>query len=268
VSEGPDKGWGNGVVDGSIAVGIVLIAVFVAHQLRTAVPLLNLRLFADRLFRSATITLVLATSAFLGVLFLAALFFQEGLGLSALTSGLTVFPEALGIMIGAQVASRLLYPRYGPRRLMVGGLVVVSGAMALMSLIDNRGQLWEMRGLMLLLGLAMAHNFVPTQAAAFARISPADTGRASTIFNALRQLGGAVGVAILTSALAAIGVVHVVAGRSVPNLRAYHVAFLVAAGLALLAAAAATTIRDHDADSTRTPPPAHDERPEPVLIER
>ena len=104
---------------------------------------------------------------------------------------------------------------------------------------------------MFLVGLAMAHVFVPAQAAAFARISQADTARGSTIFNALRQLGGAAGVAILSSVLAGVGVSATPGGGS---LTAFHVAFLTAAGLIALAIFGAVTIHDADADSTRTGP--------------
>ncbi|MCW2527457.1 MAG: family efflux transporter permease subunit [Pseudonocardiales bacterium] len=258
VSEGPQKGWDDVLILATIVIGVVLIGLLIFTQLRTAEPLLNLRLFRDRLFRSATVGLFVATAAFLGLLYLVALFFQDGLGLSAFQSGLSTFPEALGVMAGAQVASRILYPRFGPRRLMVGGLTVVAAVMAAMALIDSRDQLWAMRGLMFALGFAMAHNFVPTQAAAFARISAADTGRASTTFNALRQLGGAVGVAVLTSVITAVGVTHIVDGATTPDLTAYHAAFLVAAGLALVGALIALTIHDQDADSTR---PGHVTRP-------
>ena len=265
VSEGPQKGWSDVTVLVTIVVGVVLIGLLIFTQLRTPEPLLNLRLFKDRLFRTATAGLCVSTAGFLGLLYLVALFFQDGLGLSALQSGLSTFPEALGVMAGAQLASRVLYPRFGPRRLMVTGLLVVALVMAAMALINSRDQLWPMRALMFALGFAMAHNFVPTQAAAFARISPADTGRASTTFNALRQLGGAVGVAILTSVITAVGVTHRIHGVVSPNLTAYHVAFLTSAGLAVVAALIALTIHDHDADSTRPgqvdPHPAADLEP-------
>ncbi|MCW2523765.1 MAG: drug resistance transporter, EmrB/QacA subfamily [Frankiales bacterium] len=249
VSEGPERGWRTPVVLGSIIVGVILIAAMVRQQLSASTPLLKLRLYADRLFRSANAVIFLSTAAFLGVLYLVALFFQDGLGLSALQSGLSTFPEALGVMLGAQMASRVLYPRFGPRRLMAGGLVGIAVAMALMSLIDGRGDLWPMRLLMLLLGYCMAHVFVPTQAAAFARIAPVDTGRASTLFNAIRQLGGAVGVAVLTTALSLAGLGE--SRTSVESLHPYHVAFLVAAAMALAAAGFALTIHDEDAAATR-----------------
>jgi len=92
--------------------------------------------------------------------------------------------------------------------------------------------------------------FVPTQAAAFATISPAATGRASTMFNALRQLGGATGVALLTTVIAAAGETHRVAGHQVANLAAYRITFLVAAAVCLAGLASALSIRDADAAAT------------------
>ena len=260
ISEGPQHGWRDPVVLTTITAGAVLLVALVLTQLRTAEPLLRLRLFGDRLFRSCNVVIFLGTAGFLGVLYMVALFFQDGLGLSALNSGLSTFPEAIGVMLGAQSASRLLYPRLGPRRVMASGLVGVAISIALMSLISSPDQLWWMRALMFVLGMSMAHVFVPAQAAAFARISGADTARGSTLFNATRQLGGAVGVAVLTTALEAIGVLQLRGGRPVPDLTAYHVGFLVAAGLALLAAVSAFTIHDEDAESTRVRPGARRER--------
>jgi EmrB/QacA subfamily drug resistance transporter len=263
VSEGPERGWRSPIVLTTVIAGVLLIAVMIRQQLAARSPLLNLRLYADRLFRSANTVIFLSSAAFLGVLYVVALFFQDGLGLSALQSGLLTFPEAIGVMIGAQLASRVWYPRLGPRRVMVAGLLGVATAIALMSLINGRADLWPMRGLMLMLGFCMAHVFVPSQAAAFARIAPVDTGRASTLFNAIRQLGSAAGVAVLSTALSAAGLSR---DRSnVRDLHPYHVTFLVAAALAIAGAMFALTIHDEDAAATRRPRVARDaEAPAPA----
>src|SRR6202042_298831 len=105
---------------------------------------------------------------------------------------------------------------------------------------------WGARLLRLALGLAMGQVFVPAQAAAFATISPAATGRASTMFNAVRQLGGAVGGALLTTVIVLVGATHLVAGHAVANLAAYRITFLVAAAVALAAVGSSLSI--HDAD--------------------
>jgi hypothetical protein len=103
---------------------------------------------------------------------------------------------------------------------------------------------------MLTLGLSMAQVFVPVQAASFATITLAATGRASTMFNAVRQLGGAVGVAVLTTVIVLIGPVHLNGGHEVANLTAYRAAFLAAAAICVCAIACSLSIRDADAAST------------------
>jgi MFS family permease len=225
----------------------------VAVELRVSRPMVALRLLRDRLFGSTLLVIFLGTMAFLGVLYAVALFLQDGLGVSPLTSGLSTFPEAIGIMVGAQSASRL-YSRIGPRGLIAGGAGGVAVIVGLMSLVGAGGNaLWVIRFLMFFLGLAMAHVFVPSQAAAFATISPAATGGASTLFNAGRQLGSAVGISVITSVLSIVGATRVVGGGTVANLGSYHVAFLAAAGIAVLGVLAALRIRDADAASTMTP---------------
>jgi len=250
VSEGPLKGWASTSVLTTIVAGAALLVAMVLFELRQAKPLVDLRVYGDRLFRSTSIVLTLGAIAFLGVLFMVALFYQDGLHLSALQSGLNTFPEALGVLIGAQVVSRRLYPVFGPRRIMAGGLTLVAVAMAGMADIGAGTSLWWARALMLFIGLGMSCVFIPAQAASFATISPEQTGRASTLFNAGRQLGGAVGVAFLTTVLAAVGPTRLAAGHVVPDLTAYHAAFLAAAGIALAAVLAAFTVSDTDAAAT------------------
>jgi EmrB/QacA subfamily drug resistance transporter len=250
VSEGPIRGWGSGVVLGTVSAGAVLLGLLMLAELRRPRPLIDLRLLGDRLFRSCNGVMLLSAASFIGTLYVVSLYFQDGRGLSALASGLSTFPEALGVMGGAQLASRWLYPGLGPRRNIALGLVGVTVSIGLMSLIGAQTSLWWMRLLMFTLGVGMAQVFVPAQAAAFATISPEATGRASTMFNVGRQLGSAAGVAVLTTAVVAVGAARTVAGRVTPDLAAYHVAFLVAAGVAALAVAVALTIHDADAAST------------------
>lgn len=252
VSEGPVKGWHSADVLATIAAGAVLLVAMVVVEFRTAEPMVNLRLLGNRLFRTGNAVTVLGSIAFLGTLYAIALYYQDGRGLSALGSGLSTFPEALGVMGGAQLATRWLYPMLGPRRHIVSGLTGVAVSIGLLGLLGPGTSLWWARLLMLALGLAMAQVFVPVQAAAFATITPQATGRASTMFNTLRQLGGAIGVAVLTTAIVAVGPVHIVGGHPVANLTAYRIAFLVAAAAALIGAACAFTI--HDSDAARTIP--------------
>src|SRR5271165_5570301 len=267
LSEGPVKGWHSADVLATIAVGVVLLVAMVIVELRTPQPMVDLRLLGNRLFRSSNGIMILTSVAFLGTLYAISLYYQDGRGLSALQSGLSTFPEAFGVMAGAQLASRWLYPRLGPRRHVTIGLVGTAASIGLLSLMGPETSLWWARLLMFTLGLFMAQIFVPTQAAAFATITPAATGRASTMFNAVRQLGGAVGVALLTSVIVAVGATRSVGGHTVANLTAYRITFLVAAAICLAGVACALSIRDADAASTmpaRKGQPATESRPAPT----
>jgi len=250
VSEGPLKSWSAPDVIATCVAGFLLLVTLVMVELRTTRPMVDLRLLADRLFRSSSAVMFLSSAGFLGTLYLIPLYFQDARGLSALQSGLSTFPEAFGVMIGAQFASRLIYPRLGPRRHITSGLVGLAAMMLVLSQVGLTTSLWLIRGIMFLLGLIMAQIFVPSQAAAFARVSSANTGRASTLFNTGRQVGSAIGVALLSTVLIGIGATHSIAGVVHPNLRAYHLAFATAALFALAAIGFSLSLHDSDAAET------------------
>jgi EmrB/QacA subfamily drug resistance transporter len=250
VSEGPNLGWSSTEVLTTIAVGVVLLVTMVLVELRTTEPIVALRLLTNRLFRSAIGVIVTASIAFLGTLFAVTLYFQDGRGLTALNAGLSTLPIAIGVLCGSQAASRLIYWRLGPRRLITIGLTGVAVSIGLLSLLGAGTNLWWARLLLFTTGLGMAQVMVAGQAASFATVSPAATGRASTLYNASRQLGGALGVALLTTIIVAVGPTHHIAGHLVANLTAYRITFLVAAATALLGVPASLTI--HDADAAKT----------------
>ena len=252
VSEGPSLGWGSATVLAMMIAGVALLGVMVRVEMSVGQPMINLRLLGDRLFRSANILVVVTMTGFFGVLYLVPLYYQDARGLSALNSGLSTFPEAIGVLIAAQVVSRYLYPVIGPRRLMAAGLLgiaVVTVAMA--GAVGPLTSLWYLRLLMFALGFCIPFVMMSMQAAAFATISPASTGRASTLFNANRQLGGAVGVALLSTVLAAIGPTRQIGTRLVAHGAAYRGAFLAAAAVAIVGSMTALlTVSDTDAAAT------------------
>jgi Na+/melibiose symporter-like transporter len=233
-----------------VIVGVVVLVFFVLTELRVREPMVQLRLFGNRLFRSTLGVSSLATMAFIGTLFLVPLFLQEGRGASPLSSGLMTFPEAIGVLASTQVVAKL-YPRIGPRRLMSFGLVWVALAIALIGLLGSNADAWLFRALMFMMGTGMAFVFLPNQAASLATVSRELTGRATTFVSVQRQLGAAIGVAILSSVLAAVGVTRSTAsGVEVPHLLAYKLAFLTAASIALAGAVLALTVPDEDAVAT------------------
>jgi len=250
VSEGPFKGWDHPVILATMSVGSLLLVALVFQELRSSHPLMDIRLFRDAQFRTSNMVSGFGAMALLGSSFISALFLQNGLGLSALDSGLTTFPQAVGVMIGAQIVSRVLYPALGPRRVMFSGLLIVAVSLSLLSRVNVVADLWWMRLMMFFAGYGLAHVITSSQAAGFASIPASLMARASTLFTSLRQLGGAVGVATLSTVVAAIGPTVLHHGRAVPHLAAYHVAYLTAAGTALLAAIVALGFNDAAAART------------------
>ena len=239
---GPGQGWASPGILAAIAAGLVLLAAFTGAELRTAEPLLQLRILGNRMFRTASLQGAVGSAGFMGTLFLVPLFLQNGLGYSALHSGLSTFPEALGGMIGIQTASRL-YTRTGPRRLMMAGLLGAAVPITLMGALGPGDAPWAMPGLMFATGLLFAFSAAPAQTASLATISMAQTGQAMTLFNVQRQAGQAMGVAVLATVLAATRPVS-------PGLGGYHLAFAVAAITMASGAVIASRVRDADAAAT------------------
>ncbi|MFJ4790012.1 DHA2 family efflux MFS transporter permease subunit [Streptomyces sp. NPDC088794] len=249
VSEGPQQGWAATPVVIALASGAALIAVLVAVECRVRAPMIDIRLLGNRLFSSGTAVMTLESVTFLGALFTVTLYLQDERGMTPVQAGLTTFPEALGVVTGSQLASRLLYRKLRPRRHLIigaGGTSLVIAAMALLLSPDT--SLWLMIPVLYSMGLAVGQVFVGTQSASFATVSSASAGRASTLFNVGRRLGGAAGVATATSVLVAAGSTPTV-GAS-----AYRAAFLTLAAVNLLALCAATRVSDHEAASTIPPP--------------
>lgn len=250
LSEGPQRGWTDPLIALCGLGGLALLAAFVVVELRAATPMVQLRLLGNRLFRSTLTVSMLASAGFIGALFLLPLFLQEARGTSALTAGLATMPEAIGVVLSTQLVARI-YPRVGPRRLMAFGLVLVAITVALLGFVEQDTNLWVVRVLMFVIGVGMAYVFLPNQAASMATISRAETGGASMLMSIQRQLGSAIGVALLSTVLSIIGPFRTTGdGVRLPNLDAYQAAFFVAAALALIGAALALLVPDEDAAAT------------------
>ncbi len=264
LSEGPQRGWDSPLILAAMAGGILSLLLFVIIELRVRQPMIQLRLLENRLFRSTLIVSFFGSAGFIGVLFLVPLYLQEALHLSPFESGLTTMPEAIGVVVATQLVARI-YPRFGPRRLMSGGLLGVTVAILLMSQVDKDTSLWVFRLLMFALGAGMAFLFLPNQAASLATVSHRDTGRATTLTNVQRQLGSAIGVATLSSVLAAFGAIVVSdSGATEPNMTAYRAAFLAAAAMSLIGAIFAQRVPDEDAAETMVRSVRRRTRPAPA----
>ena len=250
LSEGPRVGW---LATGTLlpgVIGLVLVVSFVFVELRVDHPMLDLRLLKNRGFRSANVVMNLAMASFFGLLFVLPLYLQNYRGLSAIMSGLTTFPQALGVMISSQIAGRI-YKRVGPRRLITLGFGLSAVVILSFVTIGPNTNLWEIRGLMFARGLCMGLAFTPIQATAYASISPTDMGRASSIFSTLRQVFISIGVAAMSTLLAAF--TNLVGTPKDPDsaLTGYRVSIIVSMLLLVVSSTCAWwMIKDEDAAST------------------
>jgi EmrB/QacA subfamily drug resistance transporter len=254
MTEGASEGWGALPIVATLIPGVFLLAALAIVEWRTAEPLLRLRLCANRLFRVTTLQLTFAGSGFFGTLFLVPLLLQNGLGFSALHSGLSTFTEAIGGMIGIQITTRL-YKRFGPRRLMMAGMIGTVVTVGGMTFAGPSTAWWLIPVLMFFTGGSFGFAMSPSQTAGMATISAAQTGQASTVLNTLRQAGAAVGVALVGTIL---GAWH--AGPA--SLTGFHVAFAIAACLMVAGVVFAALVRDADAAATLVD--RADDEPAPV----
>jgi MFS family permease len=240
--------------------GLALLAVFCIVELRTAEPLIDVRLLGDKLFRTANAVQFAAFAGFAGALFLLPLLLQAEMGFTPLESGLATFPQAIGVVMMVQPVGRL-YKRVGPRRLLIIGVVggaLTTAAFLFVDLETNR--LW-IQLVMLARGWSFAFVMIPMQAVAFATISSENTGRASAIFNAGRQVAASFGVALLGTVLTNRLTHHGATPLGNPFTRegallAFHDAFLAATIVVTVAIAAALLISDRAAARAMREPAA------------
>jgi EmrB/QacA subfamily drug resistance transporter len=261
LSRAPNDGWTDAWVVITGLGGIAFLALTVLVELRVREPMLTLRLFRDRMFRSANILYFMVAAGLVGVVFLLPLFLQQLRGLSATQSGLTTFPQALGVIAISRFASKS-YPKIGPRRMLLVGMAGTAVSTALFLFVGFETSQWWIRAIMFMRGIFFGLSLIPLQAATFSTISPRDTGRASSIFNTNRQVASSFGVAILATVLTDRTNNHVssVMARAhelspdqlqsaIVNARVdgYHDAYLAGVVFALIGFAATFLIHDEDA---------------------
>ncbi|MEW1914663.1 DHA2 family efflux MFS transporter permease subunit [Kitasatospora sp. NPDC085895] len=252
VCTGPEAGWTGPRVLGPLVAGAVLLAAAVTVELRTAEPVLRLRLFGDRLFRDTNLICLVGYVPIMGAMFLGPLYIQEARGGSALDSGSTTFTEAFGVLLIMQLVGAV-YARIGPRVIIGTGMLGVAGVLLLFAAADEHTGLWAFRGYMFLLGLAMGGVFVPTTIASFSTVSKADVAHAATLNTVVRQTGNALAPAVVTTVLV-LG-----AGgpeQASPPLAAYRTAYLVLAAIAVATGLFAFTVPDAQARRAAAAPRA------------
>jgi EmrB/QacA subfamily drug resistance transporter len=192
-------GWASAKTLGLFALAAALLASFVAIELRAKSPLVRLSIFRVRSLLTANVTMFLAASAIFAMFFFNTLYLQRVLGYGPLEAGLAFLPFTAGIMISAGLASQFA-PRVGVRPVAAIGMVLTAGGLLLLTQLPVDGSyLTDVLPAILLSSLGMGAVFMPLTLIATTGLKDSDQGLASGLFNTSQQIGGALGLAILST---------------------------------------------------------------------
>jgi EmrB/QacA subfamily drug resistance transporter len=233
-----DHGWGSARTLVGFAVAVALIAAFLVRESTARSPLVRLGILRTRTLAAANVVGLMTGGSLFAMFFFISLYLQRVLGYSPLKTGFAYLPLALTIFLAAGAASALV-GRLGVRPTLVSGLVFVSAGLVLFAQVDAGGSyLGDVLVPSLLVAFGLGLAFVSQTLAATAGVAASEAGLASGLINTSQQVGGALGLAVL-STLATDRTQHAVeTGFSAPAalVEGFQAAFLVAAGIAALGA--------------------------------
>src|SRR3954452_4495248 len=205
IVRGAELGWTSTPVVGSLIAGAALVAAFLVWEARTEHPMLPLRFFRSRGFAAVNVVSLAMYFGVFGSIFLLAQFFQVTQGYSPLEAGLRTLPWTIMPMFIAPIAG-LLSDRIGSRPLMATGLTLQAGAIAWLATVSTPTVPYgELVIPFIMAGTGMALVFAPAANAVLGAVRPEEAGQASGATNAIRELGGVLGVAVLASVFTAHG---------------------------------------------------------------
>ncbi|MFF3904906.1 MFS transporter [Streptomyces sp. NPDC001848] len=194
-----EDGWRDTLTIGSFAAAVVLLLAFAFIERRAREPITPLRMFADR-NRSGTYVIMLSlAAAMFGMFFYIVLFVQNVLGYTPISAGVAFLPVTVAIVIGAGLSQRFL-PVLGPKPFMLVGATLVTIGLGWQTLIKpDSSYAGGVLGPMLVFGFGMGLNFVTLTLTAVSGVAQHEAGAASGLLNATQQVGGSLGLSILTT---------------------------------------------------------------------
>jgi EmrB/QacA subfamily drug resistance transporter len=202
---GNQLGWGSGEIVGSLAAGAIVLAAFVAWELRSDSPMLPMRFFRNRTFALANAASLFMSFGMFGSIFLLSQFFQTVQGYSPFGSGLRILPWTVMPMFIAPIAGALS-DRIGGHKLIGIGLAMQAAGLAWIAAISTPTMPYaEIVGPFVVSGMGMSLFFAPVANVIFSSVRPQEEGQASGANNAIRELGGVFGVAVLAAVFASYG---------------------------------------------------------------
>jgi predicted MFS family arabinose efflux permease len=199
IVQAQQKGWGSVQTIGTFVAAVALLVGFVLIELRAKAPLVRLSIFRIRSLATANVVMFLVGSGLFAMFFFNSLYIQRVLGYGPLKAGLAFLPFTAGIMLSAGFASNFA-PRVGVRIISAAGLVVAAAGLLLLTRIPVGGSYaTSVLPALLLTALGMGGVFVSLTLVATTGLEDEDQGLASGLFNTSQQIGGALGLAILTT---------------------------------------------------------------------
>jgi EmrB/QacA subfamily drug resistance transporter len=245
--EANSKGWTSPEIIGLFVAAAVFGVAFVLLELHQRLPMFDVTLFRNPTFAGSNVVALLVSLAMFGVFFFISLFMQNILGYTAVRAGAAFLPMTILIILVAPLAGRAS-DRVGSRWLMTGGLALVGGSLLVFAQLQPDSTYFSLLPAMLLGGVGMASTMTPMTAAALSAVPVDKAGVGSGMLNTFRQVGGALGIAVMGAILAS-GSKSALAGgatRVDAFMNGLHHALYVAAVIAFTGAlVAAVTIRSH-----------------------
>ncbi len=203
IINGGEHGFGQPRSWGTLAAGVLLLAVFVLVERRVRYPSLDVTLFSNPRFSAAVASIGLVFFAAMGTFFFMAFYLQLVRGYSPLEAGLMTTPFAVAQLVFAP-RSAAMVRRFGPKAVCAVGLGLVTLGLAGFFLVDATTPVWVLGGLFFLQGAGMANVMPPATEAIMSTLPREKAGVGSAVGNTIRQVGGALGIAVLGSVLAAV----------------------------------------------------------------
>ncbi|MFI6338297.1 MFS transporter [Streptomyces sp. NPDC050535] len=199
ITRGGDQGWTNGLTLVSFGAAVVLLVAFLFLQARTTHPMMPLRLFADRSRWGSYATMLFIGAGMFATFYFLTLYMQLILGYSAVKTGFGFLPISFGMAAAAGVSSKLV-ARFAPRVIAGPGLLVAAGGMFWFATLEpGSSYAGHLMPAMFVTALGLGATFVPMTLGAVSGVSHDDTGVASALLNTAQQIGGALGLAILST---------------------------------------------------------------------
>ncbi|WP_299571239.1 MFS transporter [uncultured Williamsia sp.] len=198
-----EAGWSAPSTLAPIAVGVAALGGFVLAERRALQPITPLRIFADLGRSSAFAGRLFMVAGFVGMMFFLTRFMQGVLGFGPLTTGLAYLPMTMGTLVATQFSARWASTRIGPRPLLVLGFALAAGGTGWLTTIGPTSVYGDFVGATVLVGFGGGLAFFSLTTAALRDVHPEDAGAASGMVNAVQQLGGALGLAVLVSVFGA-----------------------------------------------------------------